>query len=161
MTHIFVSKTYQHTKPLSEPMLPYCELDHNEHISVKFHLKFKRFPRNALEDVICEMAAILSWPQRVNVRLRKMVYVESLILSRYSLEVALSGRSPNWCPTTRGRLSTPPAALPQPLLSSQGRGHRHQSCSGGRSGHPDADHEPPHGDLQTHSAWTGEPGGDR
>ena len=31
------------TKPLSEPMLPYCQLDHKVHISVKFHSKFKRF----------------------------------------------------------------------------------------------------------------------
>ena len=30
-------------KPLSEPMLPYCELDLKEHISVKFDLKFKNF----------------------------------------------------------------------------------------------------------------------
>ena len=29
-------------KPLSEPMLPYCQLDPKEHISIKFHLKFKR-----------------------------------------------------------------------------------------------------------------------
>ena len=28
-------------KPLSEPMLPYCQLDHKEHISVKFYSKFK------------------------------------------------------------------------------------------------------------------------
>ena len=26
-------------KPLSEPILPYCQLDHEEHISVKFYLK--------------------------------------------------------------------------------------------------------------------------
>ena len=31
------------TKPLSEPMLPYYQLDLKEHISVKFHLKFKSF----------------------------------------------------------------------------------------------------------------------
>ena len=30
-------------KPLSEPMLPYYQLDPKEHISVKFHLKFKSF----------------------------------------------------------------------------------------------------------------------
>ena len=30
-------------KPLSEPMLPYCQLDPKEHISVKLYLKFKRF----------------------------------------------------------------------------------------------------------------------
>ena len=30
-------------KPLSEPMLPYCQLNPKEHISVKFYLKFKSF----------------------------------------------------------------------------------------------------------------------
>ena len=30
------------TKPLSEPMLPYCQFDHWEHISVKFYLKLKK-----------------------------------------------------------------------------------------------------------------------
>ena len=30
-------------KPLSEPMLPYCQLHPAEHISVKFYIKFKRF----------------------------------------------------------------------------------------------------------------------
>ena len=53
-------------KPLSEPMLPYCQLDPTEHISVKFYSKFKSFhSRNALEYVISDMAAILSQPQCV------------------------------------------------------------------------------------------------
>ena len=30
-------------KPLSEPMLPYYQLDHKEHISVKFHSEFNSF----------------------------------------------------------------------------------------------------------------------
>ena len=30
-------------KPLSEPILPYCQLDHEEHISVKFYLKNQNF----------------------------------------------------------------------------------------------------------------------
>ena len=30
-------------KPLSEPMLPYCQLDFREHISMKFHFRFKTF----------------------------------------------------------------------------------------------------------------------
>ena len=30
-------------KPLSEPMLPYCQLDPKEHISVKFCLKLRSF----------------------------------------------------------------------------------------------------------------------
>ena len=46
-------------KPLSEPMLPYCQLDHKEYISVKFHLKLKYvIQENAFETVVCEMAAI-------------------------------------------------------------------------------------------------------
>ena len=31
------------TKPLSETMLPYCQLDPKEHISMKFYSKFKSF----------------------------------------------------------------------------------------------------------------------
>ena len=31
------------TKPLSEPILPYCQLEPKEHISMKFYLKFKSF----------------------------------------------------------------------------------------------------------------------
>ena len=30
-------------KPLSEPMLPYCQLDPTEHISMKFYSKFRSF----------------------------------------------------------------------------------------------------------------------
>ena len=29
--------------PLSQPIIVYCQLDHKEHISMKFYLKFKRF----------------------------------------------------------------------------------------------------------------------
>ena len=29
--------------PLPEPMVKYCQLDPSEHISIKFHLKFKTF----------------------------------------------------------------------------------------------------------------------
>ena len=31
------------TKSLSEPMLPYCQLNPDEHISVKLYLNFKSF----------------------------------------------------------------------------------------------------------------------
>ena len=47
-------------------MLPCCQLDHNEHISVKFLLK-SFIQENTLETVVCEMAAILSRPQCVKV----------------------------------------------------------------------------------------------
>ena len=32
------------TKPLSELMMTYCQLDHKEHISMKYYLKFVSFP---------------------------------------------------------------------------------------------------------------------
>ena len=35
--HLFAAK------PLSEPVLPYCQLDHKEHISVKFLFKIQTF----------------------------------------------------------------------------------------------------------------------
>ena len=45
-------------------MMAYCQLDPKEYISIKYYLKFKVFiPENAFENVICEMAAILSQPQ--------------------------------------------------------------------------------------------------
>ena len=41
-------------KPSSEPMLPHCRLDPKEHVSMKFHLKFKFFIQgNALN--ICRL----------------------------------------------------------------------------------------------------------
>ena len=52
VTHICVSNLSMlqimachlyNTEPLSEPMLPYCQLDPKEHILVKFHLKFNSF----------------------------------------------------------------------------------------------------------------------
>ena len=50
-------------KPLSEPMLPNCQLDPKEYNSMKFYSKFESFIQgNALENIICEMVAILSWP---------------------------------------------------------------------------------------------------
>ena len=41
-------------KLLSEPMLPYCQLDPKDHISVKFYLKVF-IQENALENVVCKM----------------------------------------------------------------------------------------------------------
>ena len=47
-------------KPLSEPVLEYCEFDPWEQTSVKFYSKFKNFiEENAFENVVCKMAAIL------------------------------------------------------------------------------------------------------
>ena len=56
------------TKPLSEPMLAYCQFDLKEHIiSIKFCLKFNAFhiQENAFENVLCKMASILFQPQYV------------------------------------------------------------------------------------------------
>ena len=53
-------------KPLSEPMLDYCQLDPCEHISVKSNQNTTIFiEENARENVVCEMAFILSRPQCV------------------------------------------------------------------------------------------------
>ena len=48
-------------KPLSKSMLDYCLLDSKEQTSVKFNQNTKIFiHENAPEDIVCEMAAILS-----------------------------------------------------------------------------------------------------
>ena len=54
-------------KPLSDPVMTYCQLNHEEHISKQHCLKFKSFHSSkAFEDIVCEMAAILSQLQSVN-----------------------------------------------------------------------------------------------
>ena len=75
VTHICVSKLtiigsmacrLACAKPLSEPMLSYCQIDPKEHISVKFYSKFNSFySRNAFENVVWQVAAILSRHQCV------------------------------------------------------------------------------------------------
>ena len=48
-------------KPLPEPVVTYCQLDHWEQISVKFNWNFKLFiQENAFEYVICEMMAMFT-----------------------------------------------------------------------------------------------------
>ena len=50
-------------KPLSEPMLDYCQFEPLEQTSVKFKSEFNIFiQENVLENVVCEMASILSRP---------------------------------------------------------------------------------------------------
>ena len=78
VTHICVSKKNPSwlqimvcrlfgSKPLSKPMLPYCQLDSEECVSVKSNFKFKVFVNeDSLENVVCEMVAILPLPQCVN-----------------------------------------------------------------------------------------------
>ena len=54
-------------KPLSEPMLEYCQFHHWEQTSVKCKSKFNMSHwRKCIKNVVCEMAAILSRPQCVN-----------------------------------------------------------------------------------------------
>ena len=46
VTHIYVNELCHHwfsDNPLPEPMMDYCQLDHQEHISMKFYLRFKSF----------------------------------------------------------------------------------------------------------------------
>ena len=46
-------------KPLSEPMLTYCELDPKEHISMKFYFESNIFiEENSCEHVVCEMMQV-------------------------------------------------------------------------------------------------------
>ena len=46
-------------KPLSEPLLTYCQLDIEELKSVKFGLNFENFVQeNVFENVLCKIAAI-------------------------------------------------------------------------------------------------------
>ena len=52
-------------KPLSQPMLEYCQSDPQEQTSMKFQSEFKHFQENVLQNVVCEMASILSRPQSV------------------------------------------------------------------------------------------------
>ena len=48
-------------KPSSEPMLPYCQIDRKELISVKFYLKFKfSFKETHLIMLSAKVAVILS-----------------------------------------------------------------------------------------------------
>ena len=56
-------------KPLSEPMLPYCQLDPKEHISVIFFIQNSEIfiQENPFENVVCEMVAILPRPHGVKV----------------------------------------------------------------------------------------------
>ena len=54
-------------KPSFEPMLPYCQLEPKENIAVKLWWISKVFIRgNALENIVCEIAAILCRPRCVN-----------------------------------------------------------------------------------------------
>ena len=57
-------------KPLPKPMLGYCRLDPYEQTSVKFHQTTKLFiHKNACENIVCEMASILSRGDELNERL--------------------------------------------------------------------------------------------
>ena len=54
-------------KPLSEPMLDYCQLDPKEHTSVKFQLKFEVFPfKNAFGNAVCQNAGHFVQERLVN-----------------------------------------------------------------------------------------------
>ena len=64
------------TKPLSEPMMYYCHSDPEEEASVKLYSKFTYFHcKNALEQVVWKMTAILSRPKCVKMW-KKSQYVK-------------------------------------------------------------------------------------
>ena len=64
-------------KPLFEPMLEYCLWDPKERTSVKSDRKSNIFIyENALENVVCEMASILSRSQCDNWAKDDMSYME-------------------------------------------------------------------------------------
>ena len=56
------------TKPLSEPMMAYCKLNHSEHISVKFEKACEKLHITNEVWNVWKIAAILSRPQCVNAR---------------------------------------------------------------------------------------------
>ena len=50
-------------KPLSEPMMTYCQLDPKERISNIIWNSKVFIQENAFKNIVCEMAAMLSRPQ--------------------------------------------------------------------------------------------------
>ena len=54
------------TKPLSEPVMTFCQLEIKEYVSVKFYLKFDSFySRKCIKNVVCKMATIMCRSQCV------------------------------------------------------------------------------------------------
>ena len=76
---------------LSEPMLPYCQFDTKEHYSVKFYLKFVFIHGNALENAVCEMAAILCLPQCVKTGV-SLCYLHPFSYSRQNMWITYKGK---------------------------------------------------------------------
>ena len=75
-------------KPLSEPMLDYCQLDPCEHIQWKFNQNTTTFfEENARENVVCEMASILSRPQCVNMYFEETWKHHCILLSYLYIKV--------------------------------------------------------------------------
>ena len=59
-------------KPLSETMLEYCQLDFRNKLQWNFNRNSDIFfQENAIESVVCEMAAILARPVCVNTKLQR------------------------------------------------------------------------------------------
>ena len=56
-------------KPLREPIMTYCQFNPWEQTLLKLESKYE----NAFESVVCNMAAIFSWPQCVNYLIRVAV----------------------------------------------------------------------------------------
>ena len=69
VTHICVSKTYYYCacSVPSHYLNQCCLIEHKKHMSMQFYLEFESFHSrkctNALQNIVCEMATILSRPQ--------------------------------------------------------------------------------------------------
>ena len=75
-------------KPLSEPMLEYCCLDTWDQTSVKSQSKLIRFhSKNTFETIVCEMAAILSRPQYVIRRVRKLEILNNRVSAPFAISM--------------------------------------------------------------------------
>ena len=59
-------------KPLSEPMLPFCQLDPKEYVSVKFYSKFESFMKgNALANVASASMCWLDHLEQTSIKLNE------------------------------------------------------------------------------------------
>ena len=72
-------------KPFSEPMLEYYQLDISEHTSVTLYSKFIHFHKeNELEQVICKIAAILSWHECLGMSRHECLGMRMIVKTTYS-----------------------------------------------------------------------------
>ena len=82
-------------KPLPEPTLTYCQLDPKEQTSVKFESRYGNFiPKNAFQNVVCEMADNLSRERWVtDIWYNQHITNMHIYLMRYPAVVAYANTS--------------------------------------------------------------------